>query len=64
MNLKEYEKFKIDFDLTEDDIASVLNCSRVTLSKKKNENKFTLSDLNILAKKYSLNRDSITKIFF
>lgn len=64
MNLKEYQKFKIDNGITDRDIAKTIGCSLATLSCRKKKKNFSLVDINLLVKKYKMTTDDIIKIFF
>lgn len=64
MNLIEYEKFKIDNDITDKDIAKTIGCSLATLSSRKKKKNFTVPEINALVKEYNLSDDAVLKIFF
>lgn len=64
MNLKEYQKFKIDNGITDKDIAKTIGCSLATLSSRKKKKNFSLVDINLLVKKYKMTTDDVIKIFF
>lgn len=57
MNLKGNNKFKIEYELTEKNIANVIGCSKPTLLTKKNKNLFTLEDINKINKKFNLSSE-------
>lgn len=54
MNLKEYDKFKIDYDLKEEDIANIIGCSKPTVLNKKYKDLFTIDDINKIIIKFKL----------
>lgn len=63
MNIKEFEKFKIDYGISNKDLTQILNCSSPTLIRKKNKNLFTLNDINQIAKKFKLSKNQVIEIF-
>lgn len=64
MNLKEYDKFKIDYDLKEEDIANIIGCSKPTVLNKKYKDLFTIDDINKIIIKFKLPKERVLNIFF
>lgn len=63
MNIKEYEKFKIEHDILDKDIAKILGMSIPTLQRRKKNNEFTISEVNKLAIEFNLTQSNVLKIF-
>lgn len=62
---KELKKLRIDFDVTQEDLAKMLGISKSTYCRKENGAiKFLPSEIKFLKKFYNLSSDQVYNIFF
>lgn len=63
MDIKEYNKFKINKGITDKEVCEAIKCSRPTLLRKKRKDTFTLDEINLLINKFEMSKEDFNKIF-